>query len=207
MAEYKPKPEEARPEEAAPPLREVKPREAAVVEQDRIRWAAIWGGVIVALATQLFLSALGIAFGFASIDITNLATLRSIGAAVGIWLAVTAIISLFVGSLIAARISAIAGRINGAITGLIVWGLSIVVASILAAFGVTGFFSFLGSTASILRNLIGSGLITGIQVGQAELSAAADLAASSAGWFVFGSIVGLGAALLGGIIGVTSQES
>jgi hypothetical protein len=207
MAEYKPKPEEARPEEAAPSLREVKPEEAAVVEQDRIRWAAIWGGVIVALATQLFLSALGIAFGFANIDITNLATLRSIGAAVGIWLAVTAIISLFLGSLIAARISAITGRINGAIAGLIVWGLSIVVASVLAAFGVTGFFSFLGSTASVLRNLIGSGLITGIQVGQAELSAATDLAVSSAGWFVFGSIVGLGAALLGGIIGMTSRES
>jgi hypothetical protein len=72
---------------------------------DRIHWGAIFAGLVVAIATQLLLSALGAALGFSTI--ANSGAPRSdtndVGTAVGIWSIISLFISLFVGGWVTAR--------------------------------------------------------------------------------------------------------
>ena len=58
----------------------------------RIRWSAIWAGLVVAVALQTVLTALGLAIGIGSLSATTSSS--SFGVGTAIWLIVTAIISL-----------------------------------------------------------------------------------------------------------------
>src|SRR5678816_126993 len=80
----------------------------AVIEAlRRVSWGAVFGGVVIALITQLLLSMLGIGIGVATIEPisgdTPTAAAFSISAAV--WWTVSGIVSAYVGGWVAARLS------------------------------------------------------------------------------------------------------
>jgi len=175
-----------------------------VLLRDRIRWGPVWAGVIIALATLLVLSAIGIAIGFAVTGVATPEAIRSISLALAIWTAFSAVIALFIGGYIAGRLMPLDTRGVGAVHGLAVWSLTLVVGIILDLVILGLLLAFFGNAIAA----IGPEAVPGIRVGPAELRAIANTIASTAGWFILWSLLSLGSAVLGGYLGmVNSQKS
>lgn len=87
----------------------------------RISWGAIFAGAIIALATQIVLSLIGMAIGLATLSPAtgDSPSGTALGTGAGIWIVISSLVSLFLGGYIAARL---AGRFNGWLHGLITWG-------------------------------------------------------------------------------------
>jgi hypothetical protein len=97
-----------------------------------ISWGSIFGGAFAALGLWLLLYAFGLAVGLSAIDPNNPASVRGSGIFTGIWSAITPLIALFVGGLVAARLAGVYNRGYGAIHGLVMWGLATVAGAYLA---------------------------------------------------------------------------
>jgi hypothetical protein len=128
--------------------------EDGVVERTgfRLSWGAIFAGFVVATALQMVLSTLGIAIGFAAIDPQARVDAGDVGIGVAIWFALTAIISLFVGGMTTGRLAGVLTRGDGMVHGVVVWGLSLLLALWLGVTGVGavlgGVTGFVGQTAT-----------------------------------------------------------
>lgn len=123
----------------------------AIDYHDRVRWGPILAGLVVALSTQLILSALGAAIG-----LTNIATSGAprsdaggVGSAVGIWSIISLFISLFIGGWVTTRTCGPINRSTALLNGAILWGTTLVLSSWLLANGVAGAFGVLASNAEI----------------------------------------------------------
>ena len=163
----------------------------------RISWGSVLAGVFVAIAAQLLLSALGVLVGFGAAAVTTIAELRDISAGIGIWTAISALISLFIGGWVASRLSNTQLSSDGLWHGLTVWAFTLVAGILLSTLGISGLLGFATNAVQAL----GGVTAPGVTPTPGDLSAAADVAATSAGYFLLGSILGLGAALLGGWFG------
>jgi hypothetical protein len=196
---------------------------------DRIHWGAIIAGLVIAISTQLLLSAVGAALGFTTIANSGAPRTNTpdVGAAVGIWSIISLFISLFVGGWITARASGSINRGTAAFNGAILWATTLTISAILLASGVTGMFGIALANAGDISNQIqqngisipnGNSVNPSIPNGnsgnpQSEtpnpiptLSAqqTRDVAANGAkaGWgFTFGALLGLSAAMIGGSVG------
>jgi hypothetical protein len=120
----------------------------------RISWAAIFGGVILALAVQLLLSLLGAGIGLGTVG-TNAGstpTVSSLGIGAGIWWVISSCIALAAGGYVAAWLAGIEIRFDGVLHGLLTWGIATLLTLWLltSAIGsiIGGGFSALGSAAS-----------------------------------------------------------
>jgi hypothetical protein len=92
----------------------------------RISWAAIIGGVIMVVALQILLSALGAGIGLGTVN-TNAGTTPdadSMGVGAGIWWVVSSVISLAFGGYVSAWLAGIELRWDGVLHGLITWGIA-----------------------------------------------------------------------------------
>lgn len=116
----------------------------------RISWGAVLAGVVLALVTQLTLSLLGLAIGFSASD-------GRLGVATAIWMVLTTVIALFIGGATASRLSGVERR-DGAVHGLITWGIMALVAFYLMSTAVGRVVSF--STGDLTSGLsrIGGGV-------------------------------------------------
>src|SRR5438067_13612573 len=87
----------------------------------RISWGSIFAGAIIALATQLVLTLIGMAIGLATVNPASVDTPS--GSAVGlgdtIWLLISSLLSLFFGGYIAGWLG---GTFNGWLHGLAMGG-------------------------------------------------------------------------------------
>ena len=128
---------------------------AAVVAADgmKVSWGGIWGGVLVALGVLMLLTALGLAVGVSAVDPGQTES-STIGAGAGIWGAVSLLISLFVGGLVATRTGAITDRTTGFFEGALVWVVSLLIMAYLAGSGVgmlaSGAFRLVGGATQAL---------------------------------------------------------
>lgn len=101
----------------------------------RISWSAILAGVVLAMVVSLLLNLLGTAIGTATIDPMQEANpLSGIGTGAGIWVVVSAVISLFVGGCAAGRLA----QREGAFHGLLVWASVSLITVYLVSSAVTG---------------------------------------------------------------------
>lgn len=91
--------------------------------KDRVRWGPVLAGLFAALATLITLSVLGLAIGASVYDTTG--ANQNLGLGTGIWAAITAIISFFIGGWFAARSASVAGHSNGLLNGGMVWFVAI----------------------------------------------------------------------------------
>jgi hypothetical protein len=99
----------------------------------RLSWGAVFAGLVVALALQSVLTLLGTAVGLTAADD---AEGRTLGIGAGIWLIVSVLISLYVGGLVTGRLAGVLTRGDGALHGILMWGLSTVLALYFLASGV-----------------------------------------------------------------------
>ncbi|HEX5326900.1 MAG TPA: hypothetical protein VFW75_09555, partial [Acetobacteraceae bacterium] len=118
-----------------------------------ISWQAVFAGVIVAMAVELVLAILGIAVGLTVVNPSGgTPPAQGFGLAAGIWWIVSAIISLLFAGYVGARLANVPTRWDGALHGLTIWGVGVLVAiyvfSIAASGLVHGVVSAIGGTIS-----------------------------------------------------------
>ena len=109
---------------------------------DRVRWGAIWAGLITAIATFLLLTTAAVAIGAVAVDAGADAETGSMAS--GIASAVIALLAFLAGGFVAGRTAGVIGRGYGALNGFLVWALGIVIILALAAMGLGSLFGASG---------------------------------------------------------------
>ncbi|KJH69734.1 hypothetical protein [Aliterella atlantica] len=184
---------------------------------DRVRWGPIFSGLVVALASQLVLSALGAAIGtgFLSDSGAPRSNAGDVGTGVGIWSIISLLISLFIGGWFTSRACGPMNRSTALLNGTILWATTLALSSWLLASGVSGAF---GLATNALSNAAGA--ITdqvqqqgGVNVPNAPNVTAQDTrniaqGATNALWsFFFGSLLGLAASMIGAAAGARKPRA
>ncbi|MCL6472617.1 MAG: hypothetical protein K6T91_07365 [Firmicutes bacterium] len=160
--------------------------------RDRVRWGPIWAGVILVIAGQILLTSVGVAIILATMPVTSITGLRQASTAIGIWTAVSLVVSLFIGGYAAGRLMPVDTRGIGMAHGLMVWALMLALVGLVLLIG-------LGIAAAVS----GAAITTaGINIGVFARSAASEI-----GWFTFWTVLALGAAVLGGYLGMYSNQT
>jgi hypothetical protein len=211
---------------ATRPLVEVVPPDAApqyvqrtvvMMPVDRVRWAAVLTGLVVALITVALLTLLGLAIDL-TIALGNISGTLGLGA--GVWSAISVLVAFVVGGWAAARTAAVAGRANGALNGAMVWVTTILLMLALLASGLATFAAVAGSSvttgAQLAAPLMGQAAngpalqaAAEALIGQsAPSNAPGDIGtARLAAWgTLLALLLGLVAATFGGLLGARSTK-
>jgi hypothetical protein len=137
----------------------------------RVSWGAIFAGAVVAAVTHFLLYLLGIGIGLETFDpATEGDSARGFGIGQGVWLVVSGLLALFAGGWVAGRLAGMPRRVDGALHGLVTWGLATILGVYFLASGI-------GTVLSGVRSAIGEGASL---VGQG-VAAAAPAAADALG--------------------------
>jgi hypothetical protein len=192
---------------------EVSPVVEVAEYHDRVRWGPILAGLVVALSSQLILTSLGAAIGLSGLAGSGAprSNAGDVGLGVGIWSIVSLLISLFIGGWVTARACGPMNRSTGLLNGAILWATTLAISAWLLASGVTGAFGVLASNAGeIVNQAQQSGVNPQTVDPNVTAQQARDAAGNAAkvGWsFVFGSLLGLVAALIGSSAGTRTRRS
>jgi hypothetical protein len=92
--------------------------------RSRVSWGALFAGVVVAMATQILLGALGLAVGLTAADQAD-----SFGVGAGVWWLISGILALFLGGWTASRLANKPRRVDGGLHGFATWGLATIVSA------------------------------------------------------------------------------
>ncbi|HEY4421569.1 MAG TPA: hypothetical protein VGN22_18735 [Pseudonocardia sp.] len=151
--------------------------------RDRVRWGPVWAGVIVALAVfvvlQLFFFAVGVLGPGYGGNTTG-----------GIVSGVLALVSFFIGGLLAGASTVWRGAGDGLLHGVLVWALSMLGILVLALIGGS---SVLGPLATLLGAQQRGIVIDPVLVLRS--------ARQAAGWAALGLGLSVAAAAIGGLVG------
>ena len=180
---------------------------------DLVRWGPIISGLLVSLATQLILSAIIGAFAAGTVEGSGAPRSIASNAAgnAGLWSTIALLISLFTGGWVTARACGPMNRNTALLNGAILWATTLAVSSWLLASGVSGAFGVAASNAGAVINQVQQQQ-GGVNVPQANISAqqareAAGNLRSGLWWFVFGSLLGLIASMIGAVTGSRSPRA
>ncbi|MBD2774727.1 hypothetical protein [Iningainema tapete] len=178
---------------------------------DRVRWGPIISGLLIALATQLILSALFTAIGAGAVEGSGRprTIAPDVAGNVGIWSTIALLISLFTGGWVTARACGPMNRNTALLNGAILWATTLTLGSWLLASGVSGAFGVAASNAGEVVNQV-----QGANLPQNVPNVSAQQARNVAGnlreglwWFVFGSLLGLLASMIGAVAGTRSPRT
>lgn len=179
---------------------------------DWVRWGPIISGLLIAISTQLILSALGAAFG--ATVVADSGTPRTdapdVATAVGIWSIISLLIALCVGGWVMARTCGPMRRSTALLNGAILWATTLALSSWLLATGVSGAFGIVASNAGEIVNQVQQGTVdvpTDPNLTAQQAQSIASNAAQAAWSFVLGALLGLIASLIGAVIGVRQPRS
>jgi hypothetical protein len=143
----------------------------------RIRWGAVFAGVVLGMALLALITTLWFALAFNSnVDAIRLNLEWYVG--------VTAVVALFIGGLLAGWLSGVRGAGSGLFNGITMWGLILIVA---LAIGIPAVF-----------NVFNLGRVTAIADGTTLSSSGVDAALWASFWTILGGFIASG---LGGLIG------
>jgi len=126
----------------------------------RISWAAIFGGVILAMAIQLLLGMLGAGIGLGTVN-TNAGSTpdaSTFGMGAAAWWVISSVIAIGFGGYVSAWFAGVETKWDGVLHGLVTWGIATLFTIYLlgSAVGsiIGGGFSALGSVASATGNAV-----------------------------------------------------
>ena len=141
----------------------------------RLSWGAIFAGLVVATVLQIVLSTLGVAIGLAAFDPGQGDSASNFGIGALVWAALTAIVTLFIGGMTTGRLAGILTRGDGMIHGVVMWGLSTLLAVWMISSGagalLGGAFNLLGRTAAATAGGVASSVG---QIGAAAVNQAGN---------------------------------
>lgn len=133
----------------------------------RISWGAVFAGLIVTIMVSLVLALLGMGIGLGTIDSqTEANPFAGLGVGAAIWWLVSSLIALFLGGWVAGRMSGIPKPFDGAVHGVLTWGLAT-----LLTFYLLG--TAMGRLVGGVSNLVGRGIS---MAGQGVAAVAPDAA-------------------------------
>lgn len=166
---------------------------------DRVRWGPIFAGIVVSIAAQLLLSALGVAVGLTAGAVGTDAGV--VGTGVSIWSIISLLIALFLGSWVAASTCGPMNNKTALLHGLILWATTLAISAWLLASGVSGAFGVVAANTGIdIPNQPPN-------ITAAEAQNLAQYSAKAAWSFLFGSLLGLIAALVGATVGARKPRT
>ncbi|WP_310488878.1 hypothetical protein [Chamaesiphon sp. VAR_69_metabat_338] len=182
---------------------------------DQVRWGPIIAGLVVALSTQLVLSALGVAVGAGALSDSGAPRTDAggVGTNIGIWSIVSLLISLFAGGWTAARTAGRMSRNTALLNGAILWASMLALSAWLLSSGVSGAFGVAASNAGSVINQVRQVNPTVVPTTPGQVaSKTPDITAqqtrqiaentSKVSWsFVLGSLLGLLSSLIGSAVG------
>lgn len=115
----------------------------------RVSWGAIWAGMFVTLLMEIMFTFLGVACGIATLNPLHNPSSAPQGLSYGaaIWLMVSWLVSVWIGSCVAGWMSAGPRRSDGTVHGLVVWSFSSAIILLLTT-GAVG--TMLGTTGSLV---------------------------------------------------------
>jgi hypothetical protein len=178
---------------------------------DQVRWGPILAGLVMALSTQLVLSAFGVAIGMSSIGGSGAPRSEAggVGVNIGIWSIISLLISLFAGGWVTARTAGRMSRNTALLNGAVLWASTLALSAWLLSSGVSGAFGLVASNAG---DLINQAQLQNPAVPSPTVTAqqARDIAGNAAkvSWaFVLGSLLGLAAALIGSAAGCRAPRA
>lgn len=197
---------------------------------DRVHWGAIIAGLVVAISSQLLLSAIGAALGFGNIADSGAPRTDSgdVAQSFGIWTIISLFVSLFIGGWITARSFGSVNRSTAALNGAILWATTLAISAWLLASGVSGAFGLAAANVDRIANQVQQ---SGITLPDGRNSIPSGREAPNAGTapsptlstqqtrdvasngskaslaFTFGSLLGLAAAMIGASVGARSLHT
>ena len=178
--------------------------ESYALDHDRVRWPAVFAGLLAALTTLIALGVLGLAVGLTSIDageaVAQSGVPSGLGLGSGLWAGVSALLAVLLGGWVAGRTAAVFGQGWGALNGMLVFLLAVPVTLWLASSGVG---ALLGSFSQFVQDLNPGQVAQDVTPEQA--TEAARNARNAAWATLLGLGLGIGAATLGGLLGTRSE--
>lgn len=127
----------------------------------RMSWGAVVAGTVIAVVAQLVLSLIGAGIGFSTIDPLRYngspdASTFGIGAA--IWWAISSILALYAGGWVAGHLAGSPEKSDGALHGLLAWGLATILTAYLLASAIGSVVGGAASTVGAAARVAGSGI-------------------------------------------------
>jgi hypothetical protein len=125
--------------------------------RSRISWGAVLAGAVVAVATTLLLSLLGAAIGAGSIHAldTTSTDLANYGTGAAIWEIINLALSMAFGGYVAARLSGTHSHLDGELHGVTMWGVAVLLGSVLLAQALGSLIGILGQGAGSVVRAVG----------------------------------------------------
>ena len=117
----------------------------------RIRWGAVFAGLVVTLALQFILYLVGIGTGLAAFDVGDSGKPFGVGAA--IWAVLVPLIALFIGGMTTGRLAGVLNRKDGFLHGVLTWSLAMLVGVVLLSRGIG---AIAGTTFRLAGNVVGA---------------------------------------------------
>jgi hypothetical protein len=194
--------------------------ESYALSTDRVRWPAVFAGLLTALTMLIALGVLGLAVGLTSVDAGQAVAQRGVpsglGLGSGIWAGVSALLAFVLGGWVAGRTAAAFGKGWGALNGMLVFLLAVPLTLFLASRGLGALLGSFGSFAQSLNidpQQVQQGAQGAAQQAQQnaqqvtpEQAAQAATSARNAAWStLLGLGLGTGAATLGGLLGTRNH--
>jgi hypothetical protein len=130
--------------------------ETMAAGRPRLSWSAVFGGAVVALGLWLLLYSFGLAVGLTALDPSDPSSLKPSGIFTGVWSLIAPLIALFLGGLVAGRVSGVPGAGDGAVHGLAMWGLTTLIGASLAMMALAAAFSSLAAASKSVLAAAGS---------------------------------------------------
>ena len=136
-----------------------------------LSWAAVFGGLAVALIVEVLLSMLGIGIGASTIHPSSSsgASAQNVGIGSAVWFVLASIVSLFAGGWVSGRLSRTQYRPDAALHGIVTWSLT----SLFTIYLLT---TAVGSVISGTTGALGS-LFSAVGAGAASVAPEASKAA------------------------------
>jgi len=125
----------------------------------RMSWGSVLAGAVVAGASMILLSLLGVAFGAGGLRFTQTtgSEMAGYGLGAGIWTAINMILSMGFGAYVAARLSGTHSHLDAELHGITVWAVAILFITVLLAQAVGAILGTVASTAGTAASSAVSG--------------------------------------------------
>lgn len=115
----------------------------------RISWGAIFAGTLTAIVVAFLLNVLGLGIGLTTIDpMTEANPLHGLGTGTIVWWGISNLAALFMGGMVAGRMSGLPSNSDGGLHGFLAWGLYLILSLYLVTSTVGGIFNGMASAAS-----------------------------------------------------------
>lgn len=118
----------------------------------RVSWGSIFAGVVTVLAISVLISMLITSIGLYQFNPTDSDPTSGIGATVGIGTAISMIVSFLIGGFVAGKLSGTDGLIHG----LVVWGVTSIVAILMVLFMAVGAVKMTANVLGSVTSVAGS---------------------------------------------------